>query len=594
MTTQGTLQGPDYFMIIGYFVLMLAIGLYFYRSMRDVKEYFSGGNSIPWWMSGISFYMSSFSVAAFIFYPSLCYRYGFVGITLLWVAIPATLFSVLFLAAKWRRARISSPVEYLEQRYNPLLRQIFAWQGVPVKVIDDGIKLFAIGTFMSVSLNMDVNQSIVVGGAIMLIYTFMGGLWAVNVTDFIQFIILTAAIIILLPLSFMHGGGWNAVTENMPEGFFKLTTSEYGWGYVIFLVVMYSLSWSSNNWALIQRYYSVPKEKDAIKVGVMVIVLYIVGPPLMFLPAMLATQIFPELADAGTVYPMLCKTLLPAGMLGLVVAAMFAATMSTLSGDYNVCASVLTHDIYQRLWKPEATEKELIRVGRFATLLVGIIALGTALLMARGKGEDLFRIMVTLFGLATAPVAIPMILGLLTKKLSARGALIGFAAGLTAGLVLFALSRSLGERHWGAIAWLPASNELLLLGYKAKLEMVLFLVSGSVTFVVMLVDWLLLSVPEAEAARVEQFFERLDTPIGMMPGEEHLDGRSTGVSPFGIVGVSLFFTGLLMFCVLPWAGMLVTALLNGSIAVLLMVVGAFLGRSLMMDLLRVLLGRSAS
>ncbi|NLN93683.1 MAG: sodium/solute symporter [Candidatus Hydrogenedens sp.] len=586
MNAQGTLQVPDYFMIIGYFVLMLIIGLYFYRSMRNVKEYFSGGNSIPWWMSGISFYMSSFSVAAFIFYPSLCYRYGFVGITLLWVAIPATLFGVLFLAVKWRRARIASPVEYLEQRYSPLLRQIFAWQGVPVKVIDDGIKLFAIGTFMSVSLNMDVNQSIIVGGAIMLIYTFMGGLWAVNVTDFIQFIILTAAIIILLPLSFIRAGGWGAVTENMPDSFFKLTTSEYGWGYVIFLVVMYSLSWSSNNWALIQRYYSVPKEKDAIKVGLMVIVLYILGPPLMFLPAMLATQIFPELADAGTVYPMLCKTLLPAGMLGLVVAAMFAATMSTLSGDYNVCASVLTHDIYQRLWRPDASEKELVNVGRIATLLVGIIALATAIFMARGKGEDLFRIMVTLFGLATAPVAIPMILGLLTHKLSARGALIGFLAGLSTGLALFVLSRTLGPVARGPIAWLPESNELLLWGYKAKLEMVLFLASGFITLLVMLVDWWLITMSESEAERIEVFFKRLSIPIGEMPGEEDLDQRVAGVSPFGIVGISLFFTGLLMACVLPWAGLLVTALLNGTIALILIFVGAFLAWPLLRDFIR--------
>ena len=578
MSTAGTLQMPDYFMIIGYFVLMLVIGLYFYRAMRDVKEYFSGGNSIPWWMSGISFYMSSFSVAAFIFYPSLCYRYGFVGITLLWVAIPATLFGVLFLAVKWRRARISSPVEYLEQRYSPLLRQIFAWQGVPVKVIDDGIKLFAIGTFMSVSLNMDITTSMVAGGVIMLIYTFMGGLWAVNVTDFIQFIILTAAIIILLPLSFYHAGGWSAVSENMPEGFLKFTNAEYGWGYVAFLIVMYSLSWSSNNWALIQRYYCVPKEKDAIKVGVLVIVLYLFGPPLMFMPAIAATQIFPEqLADAGTVYPMLCKTLLPAGMLGLVVAAMFAATMSTLSGDYNVCASVLTHDIYQRLFRPNASENELVNVGRIATLLVGVIALGTALLMARGKGEDLFRIMVTLFGVATAPVAIPMIMGLLSRRASARGALTGFLAGLTVGLVLFALSRYSKPLQWGeAAAWLPESKELMVLGYKAKLEMVLFLASGFVTLLVMLADRWLISMSPVEKQRIDNFYHRLSIPIGEMPGEEDIETRSAGVSPFGIVGISLFFTGLLMICVLPWAGLLMTALLNGTIAVILLAAGAIL------------------
>jgi len=72
--TQGTLQLPDYFMIGGYFILMLAIGAYFYRYMRRMKDYFSGSNTVPWWLSGISFYMTSFSVSAFVFYPSICYR----------------------------------------------------------------------------------------------------------------------------------------------------------------------------------------------------------------------------------------------------------------------------------------------------------------------------------------------------------------------------------------------------------------------------------------------------------------------------------------------------------------------------------------
>ncbi|HOH30309.1 MAG TPA: sodium transporter, partial [Candidatus Hydrogenedentes bacterium] len=273
METQNILKFPDYFMIIGYFVLMLAIGLYFYRSMKGIKEYFSGSNNIPWWLSGVSFYMSSFSVMAFITYPSLCYRFGFVGVTLLWVAVPATLFSTIFLAHKWRRARIESPVEYLEHRYSPVLRQLFSWQGVPTKVIDDGIKLFAIGTFISVSLGFDIKWSMVGAGGIMLLYTFMGGLWAVAVTDFIQFIILTAAVIIILPLSLIRAGGISQVLDGLPEGFMNLTSPEYGWGYVIYLVVMYTLAWSSVNWALIQRYYCVPTERDAVKTGLSVVFL---------------------------------------------------------------------------------------------------------------------------------------------------------------------------------------------------------------------------------------------------------------------------------------------------------------------------------
>ncbi|MDQ1256521.1 MAG: solute:Na+ symporter, family, partial [Candidatus Hydrogenedentes bacterium] len=349
---QGHLQSPDYIMLGGYFVVMLAIGLYFYRHMRGMKDYFTGRNSIPWWLSGVSFYMSSFSVAAFVFYPSLCYQYGWVGVTMLWVAVPATLFSVIFFAKKWRRARIDSPVEYIETRYSPVLRQLFAWQGVPVKIVDDGIKLFATGKFISVCSGLSLAESILGAGSIMLLYTFMGGVWAVSVTDFVQFVVLTAGILVILPLSIAEAGGLTAIFDNSPEGFFNLTCPEFGWTYVIPVVFLYALAWSSINWSLIQRYYCVPAEKDAMKVGWLVVALYIVGPPLMFFPALAAPQFLPQLADAGDVYPALCTTLLPAGMLGLVIAAMFAATMSTLSGDYNVCASVLTNDVYRRLIRP--------------------------------------------------------------------------------------------------------------------------------------------------------------------------------------------------------------------------------------------------
>lgn len=574
MNTQVTLQTPDYFMIIGYFLLMLGIGLYFYRSMKGIKDYFSGGNNIPWWLSGVSFYMSSFSVMAFISYPSLCYRYGFVGITLLWVAIPATLFSTIFLAHKWRRARIDSPMEYLEHRYSPVLRQLFSWQGIPTKIIDDGIKLFAIGTFISVSLGFDMKWSMVGAGGIMLLYTFMGGLWAVAVTDFIQFIVLTAAVIIILPLSFYRAGGFLEVFENLPEGFMRLTSPEYGWGYVLYLVVMYTLAWSSVNWSLIQRYYCVPTERDAVKVGLSVVVLYVIGPPLMFLPAIVGTQLIPGLSDAGTIYPELCRMLLPAGMLGLMISAMFAATMSMLSSDYNVCANVLTHDIYRRHVRPDASQRELVLVGRLMTLMIGVLAIGAALLMAKlGKAEDLFTMMVTLFSVATAPVAVPMILGLLSPKLTGRSAFWGFLCGLFVGILLFILSLSSRPMELWQLRWNPEASTLSFYAYAAPLEMVLFIATSLVTLIVMLLITALVPMRTGDRENINAFFERLRKPIGTLPEEQEAVGASKAISPFLVVGISLIIIALLMAVVLPWSGSVITAVLNGGISLFLMLVG---------------------
>lgn len=570
--THGQMGFADWFMIAGYFVLMLGIGAWFYGRMRGIKDYFSGGNTIPWWLSGVSFYMSSFSVGAFVFYPSLCYRHGWVGVTLLWVAVPATLFGVLLFAARWRRARVDSPVEYIETRYGPLLRQLFAWQGVPVRIIDDGIKLFATGTFISVCAGLTMTQSLLAAGGIILVYTFMGGLWAVAVTDFIQFVVLTAAILIILPLSVARAGGLGAIVDGVPEGFFRLTAPEFGWSYVIPLVGLYALAWSSINWSLIQRYYCVPKERDAVKVGGLVMALYVVGPPAMFFPAIAATRFMPDVADAGQIYPLLCTALLPAGMLGLAVAAMFAATMSTLSSDYNVCASVLTNDVYRRLFRPNADQRELVLVGRLMTLAVGIIALATAMLMARGRAEDLFRTMVTLFGVATAPVAVPMLLGLISRKATNAAAVAGFLCGIAAGLGLFFLSRTQNPVSVMGMAWDPAAKNVLFGGFALKMEIVMLLVTFMVTLGVMALISALFPAGAAARARTDRFLEKLAAPVGTLP-EDHAGDGGAAQSPFRVVGVAILLVGVLLFAVIPWVGGGLVLLLDAVIAALLAGVG---------------------
>ncbi|MBI4578320.1 MAG: sodium transporter, partial [Planctomycetes bacterium] len=390
------LSGPDYWVLVSYFVIMLGIGIYFYRFMRGMKDYFTGGNSIPWWLSGVSYWMSSFSAFAFVFYSALSYKYGIFGVTVYWVTVPAALFSLLFFANRWRRARIDSPVEFVETRYGSGLRQLFAWQGIPVKIIDDGLKIVAIGKFISVGLGMDMTQAMVWSSLIMLAYTFMGGLWAVAVTDFVQFVVMMAAVVILFPLAFSEAGGLVHFFQNAPAESLRLTNEKFSGYYIIGLVVMYCLSFSIN-WSLIQRYYCVPTEKDARKVGWLVVFLNIIGPPLMFLPAMAARSFLGDLSDEAQVYPLMCAKLLPAGMFGLVIAAMFSATMSMLSGDYNVVASVLTNDVYRRLLRPSAAGRELVLVGRIMTLVVGLLSLGIVFVLLGGKGEKQFQNMVTLF-----------------------------------------------------------------------------------------------------------------------------------------------------------------------------------------------------
>src|SRR5688572_8371203 len=288
------LQTADHIIIVGYFLLLTVIGLYFWKRMRHVRDFFTGGNAIPWWLAGVSFYMTGFSAFTFVAYSEMAYRFGFVAVTLAWSSAAAMAIGTIFLAGRWRRARIVSPVEFLEARYSKHIRQILAWLGIPLKVIDDGLKIYATGVFVSVGLGYDLQTSIIASGVVMLLYTFMGGLWAVVVTDFVQFIILTLGVVVLFPIVFSQFESVGAFAQSIPDGFLMPVSGPFSLVYVFAFYLLITLSYNGN-WAFAQKFYSVKDEKAARKAGILATALKIVGPPLFILPAMAAHSLMPEL-----------------------------------------------------------------------------------------------------------------------------------------------------------------------------------------------------------------------------------------------------------------------------------------------------------
>ena len=441
----NTLAVADYAIIAGFFAVMLGIGFYYSGRMRNMAQFFGGGKQVPWWLGGVSFYMVSFSALAFVMHSEMAYKYGFVSLVLSWLAVPAAALSGLFFARRWRRVAETSPLEYIETRYGGGMRQSLVWLGLPTRLLDDSLKLFAIGTVVSAGLGFPFTTGVWACAAIILGYTFMGGLWAALVADFVQFAVLVAAVIVLPFLAFGRAGGIGAVLDRLPPDFFSLTRPDAGYPvvYLLCYFVLLFLNYSTS-WALVQRYYSSENDRNARKVGFLVAGLYLVGTPLFYLPAFAATVFLPGLANTKDVYPLICKAVLPIGMLGMVIAAMFSATMSTLAGDYNAASSVLTNDLYKRVIGRDLSERHLLVVGRINTVIVGLIVLGITLVMRSLQGSgDLFNTMAKVFGLFLPPVAIPMLLGMLTPRVSARGAQAALFGGILAGLAAFVLGADL-------------------------------------------------------------------------------------------------------------------------------------------------------
>jgi len=531
------LHTADHIIIAGYFVLLLVIGVYFWRRMKHVRDFFTGGNAIPWWLAGVSFYLTGFSAFTFVAYSEMAYRFGFVAVTLAWSSAAGMAIGTIFLAGRWRRLGIVSPVEFLEARYSRHIRQILAWTGIPLKIVDDGLKIYATGVFVSVGLGYDLQTSIIASGLVMLAYTFMGGLWAVVVTDFIQFIILTLGVVVLFPIVFSKFDSFGAFTQAMPEGFFAPVSAPFSLVYVFAFYLLITLSYNGN-WAFAQKFYSVQDEAAARKAGMLATALKIIGPPLFILPAMAARSLMPELMTPPNspqyTYAALSLKFLPAGLMGLMIAAMFSATMSTLSGDYNVMASVITEDIYRRLFNKEASQKRLVAVGRLATLFIGIttIAIGVSLIASARKG--LFEVMVTVFGLFVGPMLIPMLAGLLSRKVTYRGAAAGIAAGLISGIGFYLYKTFvLANRPDIDPNWLRYDYEALSI-----------LTNFGVTVLAMVLTTFLERPTAEDRGQIAAFFERLATPVDVAATHAKVAGEI--FSPFKIIGWVTAGTGAML------------------------------------------------
>ena len=407
------------FITIGLFsVGILLAGLCFSKSGKSMKSFFAAGGQVPWWISGLSLFMGFFSAGTFVVWGSIAYTHGWVAITIQTAMCLAGFGVGFFIAPKWHATGVMTVAEYIDKRFGKNVQKMYTYLFLLISMFTTGSFLYPVAKIVEVSTGFPLQESVLLLGAVSILYVAVGGLWAVVVTDVLQFVILSAAVLIVVPLSLQEVGGVGHFIQTAPEGFFSLFNGEYTPLFIL-AFCFYNLFFLGGNWSYVQRYTTVGGEKEAKKVGWLFGGLYMICPVLWMLPPMIYRIVNPELAglaDEGA-YLLMCKQVLPHGLLGLMLGGMIFATASSLNGTLNISAGVFTHDIYHRLF-PHHSEATLMRVARISTVGFGVLAIVIALLIPLMGG--IVNVVISVAALTGVPLYLPIIWTLFSKRQTAR------------------------------------------------------------------------------------------------------------------------------------------------------------------------------
>ena len=409
-----TLSNLDWTIVAIYFLFVLVVGIYVSRQSRSsVADYFLSGRNMGWLLLGISMVATTFSADTPNLVTGLVRENGVAGNWAWWAFLLTGMLTVFVYAKLWRRSMVMTDIEFYELRYSgkmaAFLRGFRAlYLGLIFNVLVMGAVSLAAIKFGEIVLGWPGWQTLVIAGSITLTYSTLGGLKAVIITDFVQFILAMIgsvwACIYIVNLEEVGGLSNLLAHANVSEKLSILPSLDDPSVWVPILLVPLAVQWWASYYPgaepggggyIAQRMFSAKDEKNAIGATLLFNVAhYALRPWPWILIALASLVIFPEVSDIQSVFPTLSEdkvghdvaypamlTMLPSGLLGLVAASLIAAFMSTMSTQLNLGASYLVNDLYQRFIKPEASDKELVRAGQIFTVVSAFLGLGLGLIL---------------------------------------------------------------------------------------------------------------------------------------------------------------------------------------------------------------------
>jgi SSS family transporter len=451
------LKPIDWVLIAVYLGFTAAIGYYYYRKdklSKDTTDFFLGGRNIPWWAAGVSLYATGTSAISYIATPAKSFAENWLYLANNVIGMVGTIFVAIWIVPLIRRLSLMSVYHYLEMRFHPHIRVLASALAIVLQLGGRmSIVLFLPSLAMSAVTGISVTAAILIMGVVTILYTVMGGMKAVIWTDFIQVIVMLGGAFVAIGFILTNVDGGVSEFFRIAIGDGKMQTFDWSfnltqatvWGFIM-LNILGVLVYPQDQ-VMMQRVLSTKSDKEA-GWSVWTLAAIVVPGNLTFFGIGTALYVYYKqhpanlnpMLNVDSTFPQFIAAELPAGVTGLIIAGIFAASMSTLSSSINSVATLVSVDFYERYAK-RATPEKSRRLAEFSTVGAGLIGIGTALLLAAADIKSALDTSFILMGLLGGGFAGCYALGMFTKRANWQGAFIGVGASLV--LTLTAWTQSL-------------------------------------------------------------------------------------------------------------------------------------------------------
>jgi SSS family solute:Na+ symporter len=427
----------DYTIVLIFLAGIFWVGSSFYKWIHNPDDFYVAGRRLTPYLLAATLTATNISLYSFVGVSGTAYKDGISIIWQTWTGNMALVLAGLFILPVMRRLRIRTIPELLEMRYNGVVRILVSILWVFRLAFWLGVVLYAgVSAAQQITGIESFSFWVILFAIIIIVYTMLGGMWSVVVTDALQFLLMMLGVLIVLPLAMQTVGWWPGLVEKIQPGHLDLInqTGKYNWEFVIAIWFL-GIQWACLDQGLLQRAFSARSTKVVVKGMVWS---GIITTPFAFLwvtPGLVASVLYPGLAKPEFAVPMIIVQHLPEAVLGLVVCGLLASQMSTIDSNLGSAATLFSNDIYTRFLKRKATQKDVLRVLRIATIATGLIMVAVSYLVPYlGGTVDAYLTIISIMDMPLFVIAI--VYGLFWRRATWQGAVSGYLGGAVVGAIL--------------------------------------------------------------------------------------------------------------------------------------------------------------